>query len=1275
MTHVDSFSSADGVNPPASASESTSVNSQNEGNTVPDSSVNLSRASVNLGSALPPARTHSGQSVTLKADPGIDAPEMARFLGMVFGKADRPIEICAFTEGSKHPRPFFWKLNTEGTTDTGESFTVTPQTLAEAVADGDRNGILPSNKSETARQQVNAWYIRMTTLGAVGPSLCGGRGGSRNVGQVFGFWTDGDYGTKGHAKPRENALRRPQDADQVRAIWTAAGYPAPSVDWMTGGGLNGLWMFPEPVTIPAGAEGEVVRQRLADLSDRWNRHLVRTAASMDLKYDNVGNLDRLLRLPGSVNRKSDHAYEPKAVYADYTGATYGLDELEALLPSEPVAVRRTPARDFDGAKDGDSPSGAYNAHMWADSRFRQQLADSGWQHHGWAGQVENLTRPEKDVRDGQSATFGHNDDPGQPKLFVFSDSAPGLLGTDKEPGGEGGAKGMYLTPAVYLAATEFYVNEESGEVLTLRQAMSACGKWLAAEGFGTRHTELSDEEIDALSSMWSGQERGDNVVEVTDPFIPHRNTADDLDPRLVLTARLYARSPMEYHGMIEEGIAALRESTPDTVFDVYRKYAGDLFRYDLEKYASVTGSGVPGFAIYNNLGEVATQVLTDGGVDTEPDGRWIFYPLLDETRSEAETDVAAVLGGHRYTEIIDAERERWAPAAREAGQTDGAQDSQRETEDPIPLEAPYPEPYDMGCFGHLGEVSGAVSAHIEVATDMTLMSLLGCVSTTVGGRAIVRVREGHPEYVTHYGITQALPGRRKGGPQKWGRRPLDAWVKARVEAESLEVLKNASLRKALAKRVEDAEKAVAKHGTSDMNSMADLEQALRELKDLGEPKADCQLFTDNTTAEALALDMYPQGQRIAVISSESTFLSNLGGRYSRGEPNIDLVLKSFSQEADTGRRIGRDVPQLTRPSLTMSLSIQDDAISHLGKASVMMDERGLWGRVMWCVPRDLSGIRQYDVPNVPEGLKDEYDRRITALLDKVYIRDEMLEMRLSDEAVEEYRAFYSQTDPKLYDPMERVPFNGWHEKAAGLIVRTAALVTLYEHALDKELPTEIPARIFKAVASQLPVMIAHAHKASSFMTLNEGDPREPARKILRWISTRAQSRYIRTRDVLRAFGKDPRFPSMEAVINALDILEDHRWISYARPSENSVDKGRFWAHPVATPHLTDEAAREALETPVSAEEAEEKADARSREVQALAHILSPFVKEYCETGGDKTHRVGKEELHAAFAAYRGSEPDLQYFKQALRKVCPQVVDARVGKQRLWMYKGIRLMSQ
>lgn len=454
-------------------------------------------------------RPSTPSSVVMKADPGIDTTEVSRFIGMVFGKTtDSYVQLCPFTvEGGNKPRPAFFKMGGELTDGKGETYTATPDKVAELVAQGDRDGILSPDRRSSQMETVNGWYIRMTTLSAL-PANKHERGGARLTRQVIGFWADGDYGDKGH-KRKPGALPNPPDADGVRAVWKAAGYPEPSVTWMTGGGIDGLWMFPEPITLPepGSDEFEEAYTRISKASARWGARLQRTARTMDWNHDTGNNLDRVLRLPGSVNRKADHAMDPKAVYAEYSGATYTLDELMSLCPApiehsdgsrtdaltgEQISAPRA-VKAYDGPTGGETPWEAYNAYMWAEGRFRQQIAEDGWKHHSQNG-VENLTHPAKDPSEGQSATFGHNEDPAQPKLYVFSSNAPGLLGVSKE---EGGCLEQYVDPYTYLAATVF-AYDGSGVMKPLKGeggALSACAKHLKARGYGSKlSTQAAERE-------------------------------------------------------------------------------------------------------------------------------------------------------------------------------------------------------------------------------------------------------------------------------------------------------------------------------------------------------------------------------------------------------------------------------------------------------------------------------------------------------------------------------------------------------------------------------------------------------------------------------------------------------------------------------------------------------------------------------------------------------------------------------------------------------------
>ena len=135
-------------------------------------------------------------------------------------------------------------------------------------------------------------YFRATTLRAVPTS---GRGLTLHTLSVPMLWADVDYGTDGH-----HCSTLPSDATTAQAILTESGLPAPTLTVHSGGGLYPLWLLserPEPGLASTLSEG--VQRALAIAHERHG-----------CTYGTgVGDLARVLRLPGSVNRKTD---EPRA---------------------------------------------------------------------------------------------------------------------------------------------------------------------------------------------------------------------------------------------------------------------------------------------------------------------------------------------------------------------------------------------------------------------------------------------------------------------------------------------------------------------------------------------------------------------------------------------------------------------------------------------------------------------------------------------------------------------------------------------------------------------------------------------------------------------------------------------------------------------------------------------------------------------------------------------------------------------------------------------------
>lgn len=183
------------------------------------------------------------------------------------------------------------------------------------------------------RQRKQGIYARVTTLSqAPAP----GKRGSATDSLAFpGFWADLDLHGPGH-KTKE---KLPATIAEAKQIITASGLPEPTLWIHSGGGLYPWHLLHEPTLVTADN-----RDDMATLAARWQ--LVILAASEQLGYGygyGVGDLARVLRIPGTINRKAGLARA--CTILESSGATYALDELATILYSidlpEPTQAART----------------------------------------------------------------------------------------------------------------------------------------------------------------------------------------------------------------------------------------------------------------------------------------------------------------------------------------------------------------------------------------------------------------------------------------------------------------------------------------------------------------------------------------------------------------------------------------------------------------------------------------------------------------------------------------------------------------------------------------------------------------------------------------------------------------------------------------------------------------------------------------------------------------------------------------------------------------------
>lgn len=284
------------------------------------------------------------------------------------------------------------------------------------------------------RRQPKGVYARVTTLNR---DIEKGRGGIEDTKEFTGFWGDLDITGPGHkfhvcdntpcSRENERGHRVNHTplipgTEECLTVIEVTGLPAPT-EWVhSGGGMYPWWLLPTPHQVTDADD----LARIQVMSENWQEVIRLAAEKLGYHYGaGYGDLARVLRIPGTVNRKVEDAPTMCEWRTDLSiSRPYELGELETALDislrnlakPKPVTV---PATTFTPVAStsvpGNRPGDAFNAA----TTWRQLLeADGATMLHDRGGYIE-WVRPGKDPRDGMSATTGYK---GSDVLKVFSDA-------------------------------------------------------------------------------------------------------------------------------------------------------------------------------------------------------------------------------------------------------------------------------------------------------------------------------------------------------------------------------------------------------------------------------------------------------------------------------------------------------------------------------------------------------------------------------------------------------------------------------------------------------------------------------------------------------------------------------------------------------------------------------------------------------------------------------------------------------------------------------------
>ena len=197
-----------------------------------------------------------------------------------------------------------------------------------------------------------------------------GRGTAADVAYLPALWADLDVAGPGHSPPADGLPLPPTRADALDAVATL---PPPSVVIDSGGGLQAWWILAEPLAIDDGNRAEV-----AEVVAGWGRALVAAGAAKGWHVDDVADLARVLRPPGTVNRKPSRAPAPVAIMrGEGCADLYTLDQLTPYLVAAPEPERPPRPPSPPPSLGNLGPADALNLATWAEI-----LEPHGWTYTG-----------------------------------------------------------------------------------------------------------------------------------------------------------------------------------------------------------------------------------------------------------------------------------------------------------------------------------------------------------------------------------------------------------------------------------------------------------------------------------------------------------------------------------------------------------------------------------------------------------------------------------------------------------------------------------------------------------------------------------------------------------------------------------------------------------------------------------------------------------------------------------------------------------------------------
>lgn len=355
-------------------------------------------------------------------------------------------------------------------------------------------------------------------------------------------------------------------------------------------------------------------------------------------------------------------------------------------------------------------------------------------------------------------------------------------------------------------------------------------------------------------------------------------------------------------------------------------------------------------------------------------------------------------------------------------------------------------PFPRGVFPPmLEQYLDSAAENVQVDRAMIGAAMLAACALCLQGRCKISYPSGsgHSEQLCLYLVIVGSPGERKSSAFAKAVLPVYRWQNARREVYKQELAEYETACKIKEKESEALERQLGEKKITQEkrqqlgDELTNLKLDQKELQ----PPISPEILATDTTAEALSNLMERTGETAGIFSDEADFLKILAGLYNRGNAgNLQLPLTAYDG-APFSRLRGKGTMFLSRPLLSICLYAQPTLYEEI-RSNSELQGRGLVGRLLFCVPRQMAGKRNVrKCVRIDKAAEAAYCDLLGGFLDTPQQPESTIPVILWEHDAAEEMLDYLQTVEDSMDdgnPMEQA--KDYASKAGGVVLRIAGVL-------------------------------------------------------------------------------------------------------------------------------------------------------------------------------------------------------------------------------------------